>query len=31
MAADYQRSGWFTKHFFNPIVAALTRLGVSLA
>jgi deazaflavin-dependent oxidoreductase (nitroreductase family) len=30
MAADYQRPGWFTKHVFNPIVGALTRLGVSL-
>jgi deazaflavin-dependent oxidoreductase (nitroreductase family) len=30
MAADYQRPGWFTKHVFNPIVAGLTRLGVSL-
>jgi deazaflavin-dependent oxidoreductase (nitroreductase family) len=31
MAADYQRPGWFTKHVFNPIVAGLTRVGVSLA
>src|SRR6187551_3246609 len=30
MAVDYQRPGWFTKHVFNPIVAGLTRLGVSL-
>ena len=30
MATDYQRPGWFTKHVFNPIVAGLTRLGVSL-
>ena len=30
MAADYQRPRWFTKHVFNPIVAGLTRLGVSL-
>ena len=30
MAADYQRPGWFTKHVFNPIVGALTRLGVKL-
>jgi deazaflavin-dependent oxidoreductase (nitroreductase family) len=29
--ADYQRPGRFTKSVFNPIVAALTRLGVSLA
>jgi deazaflavin-dependent oxidoreductase (nitroreductase family) len=31
MATDYQRPGWFTKHVFNPLVAALTRIGVSLA
>ena len=31
MADHYQRPGWFTKHVFNPIVARLTRLGVSLA
>ena len=31
MAAHYQRPGRFTKHVFNPIVAGLTRLGVSLA
>jgi hypothetical protein len=30
MATHYQRPGWFTKHVFNPIVAGLTRLGVSL-
>lgn len=30
MAAHYQRPGWFTKHVFNPMVAGLTRLGVSL-
>jgi len=27
----YQRPDWFTKHVFNPIVAGLTRLGLSLA
>ena len=27
----YQRPGWFTKHVFNSTVAALTRLGVSVA
>ncbi len=27
----YQRPGWFTKHVFNPGVAALTRLGISIA
>jgi deazaflavin-dependent oxidoreductase (nitroreductase family) len=31
MAIDYQRPGWFTKHVFNPIVAGLTRVGLSLA
>jgi len=27
----YQRPGWFTKHIFNRAVAALTRIGVSVA
>lgn len=27
----YDRPGWFTKHVFNPIVAGLTRAGVSVA
>jgi deazaflavin-dependent oxidoreductase (nitroreductase family) len=31
MATHYQRPGRFTKHLFNPAVAGLTRLGVSLA
>ena len=31
MDPHYQRPGWFTKHVFNPAVALLTRLGVSLA
>ena len=31
MAERFQRPGWFTKHVFNPAVAAFTRLGVSLA
>jgi deazaflavin-dependent oxidoreductase (nitroreductase family) len=26
-----KRPGWFTAHVFNPLVAALTRLGVSVA
>jgi len=26
----YQRPGWFTKHVFNRIVAAMTRLGISV-
>jgi len=28
--ARFQRPGWFTTHVFNPVVAGLTRLGVSL-
>ncbi len=31
MAERYQRPGWFTKHVFNRAVAALTRVGISLA
>ena len=31
MAQRFQRPDWFTAHVFNPIVAALTRLGVSVA
>jgi deazaflavin-dependent oxidoreductase (nitroreductase family) len=31
MDQDYRRPGWFTKHVFNPFVAFLTRLGLSLA
>jgi deazaflavin-dependent oxidoreductase (nitroreductase family) len=31
MGSEYQRPGWFTKRVFNPAVAGLTRLGVSLA
>ena len=27
----YQRAGWFTRNIFNRTVAALTRLGVSVA
>lgn len=26
----YQPPGWFTAHVFNPLVAGLTRLGISL-
>ena len=26
----YARPGWFTRHVFNPIVALLTRAGVSI-
>jgi deazaflavin-dependent oxidoreductase (nitroreductase family) len=28
---ERKRPGWFTAHVFNPIVAACTRLGLSLA
>ena len=31
MAERYQRPGWFTKHVFNPAIAGLTRLGISVA
>jgi deazaflavin-dependent oxidoreductase (nitroreductase family) len=31
MPEHYQRPDWFTKHVFNPLVAWLTRLGVSVA
>jgi deazaflavin-dependent oxidoreductase (nitroreductase family) len=31
VATGYQRPGWFTKHVFNPIVAGVTRAGMSLA
>jgi deazaflavin-dependent oxidoreductase (nitroreductase family) len=30
MATRYQRPDWFTQHVFNPLVAALTRLGISV-
>lgn len=30
MAEHYQRPGWFTTNLFNPLVAALTRMGVSI-
>jgi deazaflavin-dependent oxidoreductase (nitroreductase family) len=30
VAAAYQRPGWFTKRVFNPLVAALTRAGISV-
>ena len=29
-ADHYQRPGWFTTNVFNPAVAALTRLGISV-
>ena len=28
--ARYVRPGWFTKHVFNPAIAALTRAGISV-
>jgi deazaflavin-dependent oxidoreductase (nitroreductase family) len=28
--AHYQRPGWFTRNVFNPIVAGLTRAGLSV-
>jgi deazaflavin-dependent oxidoreductase (nitroreductase family) len=30
MSDHYRRPGWFTRHVFNPLVAASTRLGVSV-
>jgi len=27
----FQRPGWFTAHVFNPAIAGLTRLGISVA
>jgi deazaflavin-dependent oxidoreductase (nitroreductase family) len=30
MAVTYKRPGWFTKRVFNPMVAALTRSGISV-
>jgi deazaflavin-dependent oxidoreductase (nitroreductase family) len=30
MTERYRRPGWVTKHVFNPAVATLTRLGLSL-
>ncbi|HEY2768702.1 MAG TPA: nitroreductase/quinone reductase family protein [Solirubrobacteraceae bacterium] len=27
---EHKRPGWFTAHVFNPFVALLTRMGVSL-
>jgi deazaflavin-dependent oxidoreductase (nitroreductase family) len=29
--AHYRQPGWFTKYIFNPVVAGLTRLGVSVS
>jgi deazaflavin-dependent oxidoreductase (nitroreductase family) len=30
MSDHYQRPGWFTRHIFNPVVAGLTRMGISV-
>lgn len=30
MPDRYRRPGWFTTHVFNPLVAALTRGGISI-
>jgi deazaflavin-dependent oxidoreductase (nitroreductase family) len=30
MADHYRRPGWFTRYIFNPAVAGLTRLGISV-
>jgi deazaflavin-dependent oxidoreductase (nitroreductase family) len=30
MPEHFQRPGWFTAHVFNPSVALLTRMGVSI-
>jgi deazaflavin-dependent oxidoreductase (nitroreductase family) len=30
MEEHFQRPGWFTTHVFNRLVAALTRLGISV-
>lgn len=30
MTTRYVRPDWFTSHIFNPLVAALTRLGISV-
>jgi deazaflavin-dependent oxidoreductase (nitroreductase family) len=31
VSQHYSRPGWFTQHVFNPIVANLTRVGLSVA
>src|SRR4051794_19892342 len=31
IAAHYKRPDWFTQHVFNPLVALLTRAGISVA
>jgi deazaflavin-dependent oxidoreductase (nitroreductase family) len=29
-SGHYERPGWFTQHVFNPMVAVLTRAGISV-
>jgi deazaflavin-dependent oxidoreductase (nitroreductase family) len=31
LTEHYQRPDWFTQHVFNPLVAVLTRAGISVA
>lgn len=31
IAQRFQEPGWFTKHAFNPLVAGLSRIGLSVA
>jgi hypothetical protein len=26
----YREPGWLTQHIFNPVIAGLTRLGISV-
>lgn len=30
MHTEYRKPDWFTQHVFNPLVAGLTRLGISV-
>lgn len=30
-AAHFKQPGWFTKHVFNPLVAVLSKVGLSVA
>jgi deazaflavin-dependent oxidoreductase (nitroreductase family) len=30
MPDHYRRPGWFTQHVFNPTIAGLTRIGISV-
>jgi deazaflavin-dependent oxidoreductase (nitroreductase family) len=31
MTTKFQEPGWFTKHVFNPFIAGLSRIGLSVA